>query len=189
MRVICAVLLAVLSACAGPPAQEQPEVVALPPAPVVQRHVVWQGLSWGMTRQEIVARLPQAKDYSVNVGGGKRARFFGIPRYEMAGCRAQVTFILANGGLTHVLLAFETGGRYQHCDDVVIRSLDKSYGRPLSSDRQRRRMVRVRSMHWLTPDAHVDCDAISMVLPPADRALMGLTITFRPATTAVATVM
>jgi hypothetical protein len=171
-----------LSACvaapplAPPPPPMPPEAKVEAPKPIT----VWEGLAWGMTRKEIVAQVPQAKDYTVRFGKQKAATFFGIQDYDLDGCPAQVTFLLPRGHLTHILLSFETAAQYRHCENDVIRNLSRKYGRPVATERQRREKVAIRSEHWMTAEAQIHCDAMSVVLTPSDAALIALTVTYLP---------
>jgi hypothetical protein len=138
---------------------------------------VWQGLTWGMTKADIFVRLPQARDFPSTAN--QNVMFFGLPRYDVAGCPAQVVFQFEEGRLTGIGLIFETFG-HEFCGGSILDGLNSRYGRSLSDEKTREGGADTRYMHWVSPISQIFYNSISQSLTRPHRKLVSLSVTYRP---------
>lgn len=142
---------------------------------------VWEGLRWGMTRQDIVARLPAARDYTLDLGNSREARLFGIPSYEVSGCIAKIAFQFRNDRLDTISLDFQLNERkYNRCDSAVEHDLRGRFGRPAAFEAIDKGLFRIERGEWLNRASEVHYHSIAAALAGSAPMLLELSVTYLP---------
>lgn len=141
----------------------------------------WEGLSWGMTKQEIAARLPAAREYSVDFGNSREEHLFGIPNYQVAGCPAKLAFQFKNDKLDHITLDFALNDpRSGRCEGEVAQDLTRRYGKPVSFEVQRKDPLHIERGEWLSAAARINYHAMSARIGRDGALPLELSVTYLP---------
>ncbi len=142
---------------------------------------VWQGLEWGMTKQDVVAHLPGARDYTLSLGHRKEAHLFGVPSYQVSGCLAKIVLQFKDKRLSNINLDFQFGDpKYGKCDAVVAHGLRAAYGKPVSFEAVDSHLFHIERGKWLSPTADIYYHSISEIKLRHDMLPLELSVTYMP---------
>lgn len=128
----------------------------------------WQKAKWGMTKEDVKKVFPKATDFVITMKG-KQFQKWGLSDYEISGCHYNVDFGFSGDKLNAVdlqLTDLKDGGK---CGPKMSSLLVDKYGKPTTSDNEKKRDMETTSEKWLIGNTTITC--FTMFMPTISQGL------------------